>query len=221
MSQGVRPFLMGELSCGFARVKRYPREAAVTAIVTLLTPDYADWETALIMAAARSHYGIDTLFASPDGEEVVSAGGLLVVPHLSIEDIEIEEVDAILVNGGSIWRSPDAPDVSDLLRQANAAGKTVGGICDGTLALARAGLLDHVAHTANGPDSLSVTGYAGAVHYRDQPQAVLADRIVTAAGAAPVSFMGAVLESLSLRNAELDSYLRLFGAEHAAAISAA
>jgi hypothetical protein len=76
----------------------------MTTLVTLLTPDYADWETALIMAGARSHYGFETLFASPDGEEVVSAGGLLVVPNLSIEDIEVDEIDAVLVNGGSIWR---------------------------------------------------------------------------------------------------------------------
>ncbi|MDQ1154733.1 DJ-1/PfpI family protein [Brevundimonas sp. SORGH_AS_0993] len=193
----------------------------MTAIVTLLTPDYADWETALIMAAARSHYGFETLFAAPDGEEVVSAGGLLVVPNLSIDDIDVEDVDAILVNGGSIWREPNAPDVSDLLRQAHGAGKTVGGICDGTLALARAGLLDHVAHTANGPDSLSVVGYGGGAHYRDQPQAVLADRIVTAPGTAPVSFMGAVLASLGLKSAELDAYLRLFGAEHSPRVSAA
>nr|WP_281380197.1 DJ-1/PfpI family protein [Brevundimonas mediterranea] len=202
-------------------MKRQAREAAVTTIVTLLTPDYADWETALIMAGARSHYGIETLFASPEGEEVVSAGGLFVVPNLAIEDIDVDEVDAILVNGGSIWRQPDAPDLSDLLHQAHAAGKTVGGICDGTLALARAGLLDHVGHTANGPDSLSITDYAGAAHYRDQPHAVLADRIVTAAGTAPVSFMAAVLESLGLRNAELDAYIRLFGAEHSPAVSAA
>jgi len=83
----------------------------MTTIVTILTPNYADWETALLNAAARSYYGIQTLFASPDGEEVVSSGGLRVMPQLAVADIDVSTVDAVLVNGGSIWSTPAAPDV--------------------------------------------------------------------------------------------------------------
>ncbi|MFN4210122.1 MAG: glutamine amidotransferase, partial [Devosia sp.] len=83
--------------------------------------------------------------------------------------------------------------------------------------LARAGLLDTVRHTSNSPDNLGPTGYAGKAHYQDQPSAVVDGRIVTAPGTAPVSFMGAVLETLGLRNGDLDFYLGLYGAEHKAA----
>lgn len=190
----------------------------MTTIVTILTPNYADWETALVNAAARSYYGIQTLFASPDGEEVVSSGGLRVMPQLAVADIDVSTVDAVLVNGGSIWSTPAAPDVNVVLKSAAAAGKTVGGICDGVIALARAGLLDDIDHTANGPESLPDTGYKGVARYRDQPQAVLAGKIVTAPGTAPVSFMGAVFESLGLRNNDLDFYLGLYGAEHHAKV---
>lgn len=186
----------------------------MTTIVTILTPGYADWETALLNAAARSYYQVKTLFASPGGQEITSSGGLRVTPQLAVEDIDIEAIDALIVNGGSIWSTPQAPDITTVLRRAHEAGKTVGGICDGVLALANAGLLDRIAHTANGPESLPDTGYAGSVHYRDQPQAVLAGKIVTAPGTAPVSFMGAVLESLGMRNGDLDFYLGLYGAEH-------
>jgi len=183
-------------------------------IVTILTSGFADWETALLNAGARQYYRIETLFASPRGEEVTSAGGLKVVPQMSVDDIDLAAVDAIVINGGTIWASPDAPDLSDLLVRARDAGKTIGGICDGTLALARAGILDDVAHTSNGPESLPDTGYGGVAHYRDQPRAVLDRHIVTAPGTAPVSFMGAVLESMGLRNGDLDFYLNLYAAEH-------
>ncbi|RYE53495.1 MAG: glutamine amidotransferase, partial [Hyphomicrobiales bacterium] len=178
----------------------------MTTIVTILTPGYADWETALLNAAARSYYNVKTLFASPDGQEIVSSGGLRVTPDLAVGEIDVNAVDAVVVNGGSIWSTPYAPDISDVLQRARTAGKTVGGICDGTLALARAGLLDDVPHTSNGPESLPDTGYMGVPLYRDQPQAVLADGIVTAPGTAPVTFMGAVMESLGLRNGDLDFY---------------
>ena len=186
----------------------------MTTIVTILTPGYADWETGLLNAAARSYYNVETLFATPDGGEVVSAAGLRVTPNMAVGDIDVSAVDAVLVNGGSIWSTPGAPDISDVLQRAHAAGKTVGGICDGTLALARAGLLDHVPHTSNGPENLPDTGYAGVSHYVDQPQAVLSGRIVTAPGTAPVTFMGAVFESLAMRNGDLDFYIGLHGAEH-------
>jgi putative intracellular protease/amidase len=192
-------------------------DKTMTTLVTILTTGFADWETALLNAGARDYYGLETRFATPGGETVTSAGGLRVLPHLAVEDIEVERLDALLVNGGNAWSTEDYPDLSELLRSAYATGKTVGGICDGVLALARAGLLDTVRHTANGPESLPGTGYGGAAHYVGSSRAILDRRIVTAPGTAPVSFMGAVLESLGLRTGDLDFYLGLYAAEHQAA----
>jgi putative intracellular protease/amidase len=189
----------------------------MTTLVTILTPGFADWETALLNAAARDYFHLETRFATPRGEMVTSSGGLRVTPHLSVEEIKVEELDALLVNGGSIWQTPAAPDLSDLLRTARDAGKTVGGICDGVIAMARSGILDTVKHTANGPESLPDTGYGGASFFTGAQQAVLDGKIVTAPGTAPVSFMGAVLESLGLRNGDLDFYIGLYAAEHRAA----
>ena len=47
--------------------------------------------------------------------------------------------------------------------------------------------------------------------------AVLDGRIVTAPGTAPVSFMGAVMQTLGLKDDNLQFYLGLHGAEHKAA----
>jgi putative intracellular protease/amidase len=186
----------------------------MTTIVTVLTDGYADWETALLNAAARSYYGVDTRYATPGGRPVTSSGGLRVTPDLAVEDIDPGSIDAVVVNGGSIWQSPETPDIGATLRAVRDAGKTVAGICDGTVALARAGILDDVPHTSNSTDNLPPTGYRGAAHYRDQPDAVVSGKIVTAPGTAPVSFMGGVMETLGLRNDDLDYYIKLYGAEH-------
>ncbi|WEK04524.1 MAG: DJ-1/PfpI family protein [Candidatus Devosia phytovorans] len=187
----------------------------MTTIVTILTEGYADWETALLNAAARSHYGIETRFATPGGVPVTSAGGLRVSPDLAVEDIDTAAIDALVVNGGEAWSREDAPDISAALVAARDAGKVVGGICDGTLTLAKAGLLDAVSHTSNSADNLPKTGYRGAAHYQDQPQAVVAGKIITAPGTAPVSFMGGVMQALGLRDGNLDFYIGMYGAEHA------
>ena len=189
----------------------------MTTIVTILTEDYADWETALLNAAARSYYKVDTRFATPGGTPVTSSGGLKVTPDMAVEDIDVDAIDALVVNGGAAWSQDGAPDISAVLNKARQAGKVVAGICDGTLALARAGLLDDVRHTSNSAENLRPTGYRGAELYQDQPDAVVDGKIVTAPGTAPVSFMGGVMETLGLRDDNLDYYLRMYGAEHKAA----
>lgn len=101
-----------------------------------------------------------------------------------------------------------------MVQAARDAGKVVAGICDGTLALAKTGLLDTVAHTSNSAENLSPTGYAGATLYRDTPSAVIDGKVVTAPGTAPVSFMAGVMQALGLRDGNLDYYLGLHAAEH-------
>lgn len=188
----------------------------MTTIVTILTEGYADWEVALLNATARGYYGARTRFATPGGRTVRSSGGLSVTPDLALEDLVLTDVDAVLVCGGTIWRQPDAPDLGDLLRRARADGKVVGAICDGTLAAARAGLLDAIPHTGNGVGTLDDSGYAGAAHYRDVPVAVAASGVITAPGTAPISFMAEVLGALGLADDDLFVYLDMHAAEHRA-----
>lgn len=184
-------------------------------IVTILTEGYADWEIALLTGAARSFYGLKIMHAAPGGAPVTSAGGLRVTPDLAIRAIELGATDALVVCGGGVWRTARAPDISDLLVRAHEQDVLVGGICDGTRALAQAGLLDRIGHTSNSPENLADTGYAGAAHYWDVPHAVADNRIVTAPGTAPVSFFAEIMEGLGLADANLDYYLGLLAAEHA------
>jgi len=190
----------------------------MTTIVTILTEGFADWEIALLAGSARSFYDIKLLHAAPGGAPVTSAGGLRVTPDLAIRAIELGAIDALVVCGGGIWRTGRAPDLGSLLRAAHEQELLIGGICDGTLALARSGLLDNVEHTSNSPDNLCETGYAGRAHYWDVPHAVSAGRIVTAPSTAPVSFMAAILEGLGYADGNLDYYLGLLAAEHASRI---
>jgi putative intracellular protease/amidase len=191
-------------------------EIKMKRIVTILTDGYADWEIALLTAAARGFYGVEVVHAAPGGQALLSAGGLRVTPDIAIEAIELKTTDALIVCGGSIWQSNEAPDLAGLLQRANAAGVLVGGICDGTRVLAKAGLLDQTGHTSNSPENLIDTGYAGNPFYWDVPYAVAVDGIVTAPGTAPVSFMAEIMTGLGLGDGTLDYYVALHAAEHRA-----
>ncbi len=189
----------------------------MTKIVTILTEGFADWETALLNAVAHSYYKVETAYATPGGRPVASSGGLRVTPDFAAEDVVPADFDAVIVCGGTAWQSDDAPDIAGLLRRTREGGVLLGLICDATWAAARAGILDTVHHTSNGPGYLDPTGYKGSALYRDTAGAVADSRIVTAAGTSPVAFMTAVMEGLGLANEDLSYYVGLHAAQHKAA----
>ncbi|MGC5702657.1 glutamine amidotransferase [Pseudomonas sp. NFXW11] len=186
----------------------------MTRAITLICDNFADWETALLNATGRAYYGFDCRYASPQGLAVTSMGGLRVTPDLALEEIRLEQVDLLLVCGGTTWQSDQAPDIRGLLQAARERNIVIAGICDGTRELARAGLLDHVRHTSNSAANLLALNYAGAAHYQDVPYAVADQRVVTAPGSAPVSFMQQVLAALGIDDDNLKAYIELHAAEH-------
>ena len=185
--------------------------------ITILTDNFADWETALFNASARYYFGFDVRYAAPQGKPLLSAGGLLVTPQLAIDEIELDGLDVLLVCGGPAWQSAGAPDIGALLAAAQQRGIVLAGICDGTRVLAQAGVLDHVRHTSNSADNLTtLAGYAGAALYQDVPHAVADRGVITAPGTAPVTFAAAVLAALGIAGDELQAYLALHAREHGA-----
>jgi hypothetical protein len=67
----------------------------MTRIVTILTDNFSDWETALINSTCRGYYGFDTLFASPNGAPVISSGGMHVTPNMALEAIQLSETRSV------------------------------------------------------------------------------------------------------------------------------
>lgn len=184
-------------------------------IVVALQSDFADWEPALLMAAARAYLGCEVLTASPGGEPVVSMGGLRVQPDLRFDEIEARAFDALVIPGGMAWEKGSAFDFGPLARAFRAENKVVAGICAAASALAATGLLDDVAHTGNALASHQrYPGYHGDAFYRDQPQAVSDRGIITAPGSSPFTFTVEVLKALDLWVPEAEAELSVFAAEH-------
>lgn len=186
----------------------------MTRIVTILTEEFADWETSLLNAVVHGFYRAETLYASPDRQPVTSAGNMNVQPQMAIADIDPDGIDALVICGGGTWKKPGAPDLTDVAHRVHQAGKLVAGICDGTFALAKTGLLDNVAHTSNGVGYLDETGYGGRALYRDTPIGVADRGIVTAPGTSPVSFLERVFEGIGLADDQLRYYIGLHAAQY-------
>lgn len=125
--------------------------------------------------------------------------------------------EVLVVVGGTLWETERAPDISALLNEQFQRGATLAGICGGTLALARAGLLNGRAHTSNDAGFLTrhAEGYTGQRHFVASAAAVVDDRVITAPGSAPVSFTAAVFSAAGLDEETLRQFSAMLAAEHA------
>lgn len=178
---------------------------------------YADWEFGLLSASVGEWFAGRVVALSPGAKPVRSIGRLMLTPERKTDPESNGDLDAVAVIGSDGWAAADAPDVGPLLKAVAARDGVVGGICAGTLALARAGLFANTAHTSNGRDWISglVPDYAGMEHYRDVPHAVADGRIVSAPGSAPGTFAAEFLRTLHPNEADKVTEMKaMFGKEY-------
>ena len=102
---------------------------------------YADRKWGLLSASAVEWFGARAVALSPDGGPVHGIGGFASSPERAADPAVIAILDSVAVISSDGWATAGAPDISGLLADIEARGGVLGGICAGTLPLARAGLL--------------------------------------------------------------------------------
>lgn len=178
---------------------------------------FADWEYGLLAASAAEWFGGRCIALTPEGRPVRSTAGFTLQPERGLSPDENADLDALALIGSDAWAEDGRPDPAPLLRAVHGRGGLVGGICAGTLALARAGLFDETDHTSNGRDWIAyhLPSYPGSERYVDTPRAVADGRVVSAPGSAPASFAVTFLEALHPdQKAQIAEMAALFSREH-------
>jgi putative intracellular protease/amidase len=184
-----------------------------TAVHVLVFDGFADWEPAFALAELRRSGGHDVVTLGFGDAPVTSMGGVRVLPHTSLARLSPAAVRLLLLPGGDIWEGAySRGDLEPALRSLCEGGVPVAAICGGTLALARAGLLDDRAHTSNERGYLGrmAPEYRGSEYFVDQ-LAVRDRGVITASGLGPVEFAREIFEELGVFSAEdREVWYRLF-----------
>ncbi len=169
----------------------------------LVFEGFADWEPAHALAELRRSGERSVVVVGFDAEPVTSMGGLRVVPERTLAEIRSSEMEILILPGGDLWESsyPET-ELSRVLTDLVAADVPVAAICGGTLAVARAGLLNDRRHTSNMPGYIAehVPRYSGVALYEAVP--AISDRgVITASGLAPVEFAREIFKRLRVFSA--------------------
>lgn len=177
---------------------------------------FSDWEPGYAIAGINNpqfqqqpgRYRVQTV--GPGNDPVVSMGGLRVEPDLPLASLSPDDSAMLILPGGVAWEEGRYRQATETAQAFLDAGIPVAAICGATVALARAGLLDHRRHTSNAPEYLAATQYHGTALYTNA-SAVADENLITASGVASVDFARQIFRRLDLYTpAVLEAWYQLF-----------
>ena len=181
-------------------------------IFIFLFDGFSDWEIAYLTPEINRNDQFDLIYFSKDGEPVLSMGALRVLPDIALSGIKADDVDMLILPGGTAWEKDENNAIDSLANALFGKGKTIAAICAATTYLGKQGFLNHQKHTSNHIEYLKgiVQEYSGKEHYVDS-LAVSGENVITANGIAPIEFAREVFAKLELYNTEdLEKWFQLF-----------
>ena len=172
-------------------------------IVFVILDEFADWEAAFLSSGLNDKNitkNYITNFASIDKNLKKSMGNLKVLPDLTLEEIDENDVDGLVLIGGRTWRSQTEETntkIVELVKKfKNNPNKVVGAICDAAYFLATNGLLNDRKHTVNSFDEIKDnSNYTNAKNFVEM-ESVIDGNLVTAKGDSPIHFAKNVMMAL-------------------------
>lgn len=130
---------------------------------------------------------------------IKTIGGLTIVPDCTLEEIDDENVAALILPGAESWGNGEHNAILEKSLLYIEKGILVGALCGATLALAELSVLDRFKHTSNALEFLTMfsKNYRGQELYVDS-QAVIDKNLVTASAAGGLLFAKHVINYLNL-----------------------
>lgn len=159
---------------------------------------FAEFEISVLCTVLSGSPHILTTCAVTD-EHVLSTGGLRVMPDISVQDLDPDSVDALIVPGGEASGLLGNDDLRALVGELDRRGTLLAAICGGPAVLGDAGVLDRRTFTAAlQPGDPAYPGIAGRGE-RVAELVVTDHHVVTATGSSYLAFAEEVLRCLDER----------------------
>ncbi|MBN2588981.1 MAG: glutamine amidotransferase [Sedimentisphaerales bacterium] len=170
----------------------------------------ADWEIGYLTAEINSGRFLDKtktpvnlIKLGNTLEPIKTMGGIAITPDESIDNIELQEGDLLILPGADTWLEESNNKILNLVADVINKNVIIAAICGATMALAQRGLLNDRKHTSNDKEFLKMTcpEYSGENFYLNQP-VVVDDNLITATGLAALEFSYEIFKKSNLMKTE-------------------
>lgn len=173
---------------------------------------FSDWEIAYLTPEVKKSEKLGLIYFSRNGKAVLSMGGLHILPNLSLEKINPNEVEMLILPGGTAWEEGENSFIDSFVNDLFFKEKTIAAICGATIYLGQKGLLNNLKHTSNDLHYLKGVApeYLGEKNYVDS-LAVTDENLITANGIAPIEFAREIFKKLKLYDdSRIEKWFQLF-----------
>ncbi|GAO29937.1 type 1 glutamine amidotransferase family protein [Geofilum rubicundum] len=181
-------------------------------IAVFLFDGFSDWEISYLTPEINKSELFELVYFSPSGDLVTSMGGLQVKPTKSLKDLAFEDLEMLILPGGTAWDKGGNREIEKLTVDMFEAGKPVAAICAATIYLGQIGLLNDLKHTSSDLNYLKgmAPEYSGGDHYQNA-LAVTDGHLITANGIAPIEFAREIFKTIGLySDAAIEKWFQLF-----------
>ena len=181
-------------------------------IYVFLFDGFSDWEISYLTPEINKSEQFELVYFSKNGDLVTSMGGLQVKPTTSLADLDSEDIDMLILPGGSAWEKGENIEINNITNSLFEKGKPIAAICAATAYLGQLGVLDDLKHTSNDLYYLKgvAPNYCGEENYQNS-FAVTDKNVITANGIASIEFAREVFKLIGLFNDEnLEKWFQLF-----------
>ena len=146
--------------------------------------------------AGALKYELQTVSVSK--RAIKTAGGITVVPDITLEEIDEMQAGALLLIGGDTWQEKSNQPILEMANSFLEKNILVAAICGATLGLANNGILNFYYHTSNALFFLQGSDkYQGEKYYKNT-LAVMDKNLITASSAGSLLWARYIFENLKL-----------------------
>ncbi len=181
-------------------------------IAVFLFDGFSDWEISYLAPEINKNQQFELVYFSKNGDRISSMGGLQITPSMSLNDLKIEDIEMLILPGGTAWEKGENFEVEELTRALFEKGKTIAAICAATTFLAQLGILNNLKHTSNDLNYLKsiATKYSGEENYQNA-SAVTHRNVITANGISPIEFAQEIFKKIGLYSDDhIEKWYQLF-----------
>lgn len=166
-------------------------------VLLFVYDSFAEFEVSILITCLKgAGIQLETVSINNNDKPIISAGNLKILADHSVEKVNSNDYEALLIPGGSPHPLLENEILLSLIKDFYTKNKLIAAICGGPALLGAAGILDEISYTAS--LSMDDKEYINVLNWENKQEDYLVNdhKVITATGSNYLKFAEEVLRAL-------------------------